>query len=336
LARAIDADFLPVDFVLPWQLRPRSGPGRRYASWLACALLFPRRRDYDLFLTEGPQFPPLLMKRLGLVRGPQRVAALMDNETLYFLRERRYPATTRAALLLALESYDALLCVGKMQAAMAGELLAARGRKPRLVVTPSGVSVDRLRDLSQVAPPLSSEAVVFVGNGPGAWRGWYKGLDLAMNTLALASTRRPALQLLVAGEWDRDYFEAVRARCATPERITPLGGLARIASAFERAALCLHLGRGEAFGISVLESLCAGVPCIVSEWTGAKEVVEQVDPRLVVPLDAAEAARRVLWYFDLPPEEKRRLSGRGRDVAGQSTEPRAAEAFRLNVRELFE
>jgi hypothetical protein len=51
-----------------------------------------------------------------------------------------------------------------------------------------------------------------------------------------------------------------------------------------------------------------GLPAIVSEWTGAAEVVEQVWPEGVVPLSAEKATEAVVRYFSLTETEKRLLS----------------------------
>ena len=41
----------------------------------------------------------------------------------------------------------------------------------------------------------------------------------------------------------------------------------------KKCSLSLHLGRGEAFGINILETMLVGIPTIVSKYTGAKYAV---------------------------------------------------------------
>src|SRR5438105_11033632 len=130
-ARSVGATFLPVDFLLPWEDRPSSRL-RRYLSWVLCATRFPRRRSYDVFLTDGPQFPVVLMRKLGLIRGRQRLVAIMGDETLYFLRTNQFSRSAAAAITRALKSYDALLCVGEMTSNIAKELLGGGRRSPQI------------------------------------------------------------------------------------------------------------------------------------------------------------------------------------------------------------
>ena len=70
----------------------------------------------------------------------------------------------------------------------------------------------------------------------------------------------------------------------------------------------MHLARGEGWGVAILEAMAAGIPAIVSEWTGAAEAVEQVWPEGVVPLSVEKATEAVVRYFSLTETEKRALS----------------------------
>ncbi len=327
LARSVHADFLPVDFLLRWHDRDCSRL-RRYLSWFLCAFFFPQRSKYDVFISEGPHFLPAMMKRLGLLAKGQSIAALMDNESMYFLKAARYPASTCAALRKATLSYDALICVGSFQHSLARELTQHAQTPPKLFVVPSAPSEDRKSRLLRIRPRLGTCNLVFIGAGPAEWRGWYKGLDLLIAAVALASARIDQLRLRVVGEWDQRYLDSILGNHPDlRSNIEFLGHRQDIESILEDAALYVHLGRGEAFGIAILEALCAGVPAVVSEWTGAKEAASQVDPRLVVPLDAKAAADCICWFMNLSLEEKSNYSARAREIARTYTEAAAAAKF---------
>jgi glycosyltransferase involved in cell wall biosynthesis len=328
LAQSIAADFLPVDFRMRWHDRPTSRP-YRYLSWAVCALSFPNRKQYDLFLTEGPHFPPLLLKRLGMLGPRQSVAALMDNETLYFLRAERYPKRTQRALLSALGMYDALICVGSFQERLAQELLSGQGRMPGILKVTSGYPAGRADSLGEVTPALEGRQMVFIADGADGWRGWYKGLDLLLDTFAHLSPGLDGSSLKIVGRWNEEYIGSLRQASREPsDRVQFLGHQSDLTKVLSESALYVHLARGEAFGISILEAMLAGVPALVSEWTGAREAVEQVDRRLVVPADPTVAADRISWYFSLSSTEKTHLSARSREVASTYTEETARREFR--------
>lgn len=353
LLRAVGADFAPIDPVLRWHGIAASRP-RRYLSWLLSALWARQRGRYELIVSEGLHFPPVLMRRLGRLRPGQRVATLLANETLYFLRDGRYGTGTAAALRWALRGYDALLCIGSMQAQLAREALASPPSSspppssaspsssppppppssPLLLTLPSAVEPARAAALSQGAPDLDGRRLVFIGSGTVPWRAYYKGMDLLLAAFAQARQAPGAgdLTLDIVGQWT----PASLIGLALPlPGVRLVGPQPDIGPALRAAALYVHLGRGEAFGISVLEAMLAGVPALVSEWTGAREAVERVDPRLVVPLDAAAAAARIGWYLQLPRSERASLSLRSRAVAAGYTYEQARLSMRDAARQVM-
>lgn len=327
LARSLDADFLVKDFLLRWHDydAPRL---RRYASWLLCTACFPQRDAYDLFLTEGPQFLPLLLRRLGLLRRDQRTAAIIAGETPYFLRAGRYPKASAAALRRALLAYDDLVCVGEMHASLVREAIGA-ARGPRVHTIPTGIPEERRQRLASLWPDLGGQRLLYIGNIIAQWRAYYKGLDLVIAAAAAARAQAPGLRLEVVGHQTDEVLRA----CAPPAGGGPwlrfAGPCADVAPALARAAMYVHLSRGDAGPLTVLEAMSAGVPPLVSEWTGLRGAVAEVDPRLVVPLDAGVAAERIRWYLQLPMEQKAALSLRCRQVAARYPEADAVSAFRL-------
>lgn len=231
LVGAISSDLVPLDFLLRWYDVASASRARRYLSWLLCALFFPNRSTYDVFVADG---------------------------------------------------------------------------------------------------------ILFIGNGPGEWRGWYKGLDLLLPAVARAAAALDELHLVVIGRWEMPYRERLLASC--PEAgplVRFVGPTEDLSPHLAGATLYVHLGRGEAFGVSILEAMCAGVPPLVSEWTGAREAVEAVDRRLVVPLDARRASEQIRWYFGLPPAERRALSARSREVGATYTEERGQTAFVTEFRRML-
>jgi glycosyltransferase involved in cell wall biosynthesis len=334
-ARSVRADFVPVDFLLRWHDRP-APRWRRYLSSLLCSAFFPGRRRYSVFLAEGPQFVPVIMKRLRLLGPRQKIIALLANETLFFLKEGRYSASTARLLIGALRTYDALICIGEMEAQLARLILGSGC--PRIYTTFNGPPAERQRLLSRLRPALTSHEILFIGHGPDDWRAWYKGIDLMLEAFRISWQRDRRLRLTVAGNWSSNVARALRSGAGfTDESIVRFTGpSADLAAHLSRAALYLHCGRGDAWAISVLEAMCAGVVPIVSEWTGAGEVVRGVSEELICPLDAHRIADRILWYFGLLPAQREELSARCRAVVSRYTEAQAIQRFVSTFRTALE
>jgi glycosyltransferase involved in cell wall biosynthesis len=332
LARSVGADFRVSDHHLP--LAADSSRARRYLSWAWNALRLPR--DYDVFLTEGSQVPPVVLRRGGLLKRSQRVVALMDDQTLYFLHSGVYPAPTRRLILRLLASFDALVCVGAMQTEIARSLLARHRSAPLIVSGRSALQGGRRDLMAAVRPDTESRDIVFIANGPDGWRAHYKGIDVLLETASILQGRGHDFRLGIVGAWDAAFVKGLMAPHPTLAARTIFHGEARDPAPFlSGAGLYVHLARGEAWGVSVLEAMAGGVPALVSAWTGSKEAVSRVDDRLVVPVHAAAAADRIEWYWGLRAEERASLSRRAREVAAEYTEAaafsRLAEALQAAV-----
>jgi glycosyltransferase involved in cell wall biosynthesis len=332
LARSVGADFLPFDFLLRHQDVPASR-ARRYLSWLGTSALFPAAERYDLFLTEGLQFQPLLMKAMGRLRPGQKAVALLANETLYFLREGRYNPLTRRALLAGLRAYDAFICHGQMLADLTREAL---GEERPIYVIRSGLSAQRRRALPPEVerPGLMGGRLLYIARGTTPWRAWYKGVDLAIAAVAQESGAPRAgapLSLSILGGWPGVSCFGLRE---PPPWLDLMGEQEDLLPALRGAALYLALGRGDAGPLSVLEAMHAGVPALVSEWTGLRDAAAEVDPELVVPLDAGAVAARIRRYLDLPLARRIELGVRAHQVAARYTEEQSIADFRAAMAQI--
>lgn len=334
LARSVDADFLPIDFLLRWHDRD-AGRLYRYLSSIVCGVFLPRRK-YDIIVSEGPYIAPVVTKAFWLLRRHQKIATLLPGETLPFMKSGYYSARTTAKITKILSWYDSLICSGPLITKLAHEYVPSGSI---ISTINTGVSKPRREALQNITPDLSSKRLLYISNGPSGFRAWYKGIELVLETMALVAEARPELELCIVGWWDLDFRQSLMAKFPTlANRVffTEIAkDLAVYASYLASSCLCLHLARGDACPISVLEAMAGGLPVIQSDFTGTYEAGEQVDPSLVVPLDARLAANRVLAYLDSPLEEKRALSERSRQVAlSQYTQERSIDEFKAALAKL--
>jgi glycosyltransferase involved in cell wall biosynthesis len=93
------------------------------------------------------------------------------------------------------------------------------------------------------------------------------------------------------------------------------------------SALYVHIGRGDSFPVTVIEAMLGGLPAVVSEWNGAKELVERVSGKMVVPLDKSSIYAAIDGYFSLPPRSKKLLSAKARRAASRMDGKAIIKAF---------
>jgi len=101
------------------------------------------------------------------------------------------------------------------------------------------------------------------------------------------------------------------------EGVRCLGYVENLNEVIKKSALYVHMGRGDTFPLSCVEAMLGGLPTIVSEWTGTKEVVEKVNKNLIVELDPYKLAKKIKWYFSLNYKEKLKLSKKSKLIASK-------------------
>jgi glycosyltransferase involved in cell wall biosynthesis len=337
LLPAIGATLVPGDFWLPWMHMPAPPAWRKWVSLLGCAIRFPDIRRWDLLIGDGPQHLPVVMKCLRRLAPNQKIVPYLAGEFPYFIKVGFYGPKKTALLKRWFSLWDAYLCISPMVAEIVREILPPE-RHGDVFTIQNFIRKERASALQEVASTLEAPRMVFIGHGSSGFRVYYKGLDLMFQSFALALEGRPDLHWTIVGLWDSTVRGTLEMKFpVTRNRVEWVGPVTDFAAFLSRSSLYLHCSRGDAFPNTVLEAMAAGVPAMVSEWTGAREVVAQVDPRLVVPLDAGAIAERILWYFSLPVTERRWLGERSRQVVlKQYTEERAIRVFRVTIRQILD
>lgn len=198
------------------------------------------------------------------------------------------------------QNIDAVIAVSEMVAADAREVL----RCPVYVAHHFIVKPERFMTLS---PDLSRKRIVFIIERP-LETGFVKGLDIAVAAFRLLREKHSDAELWLVGSGTEhlDYrTEGIRYL-----------GFQDVERVYEQCSVLLAPARYEAFGIAVLEACVAGLIPIVSFKTGAKEVLEPVDPSLIVhSQEPAAFARRIDELWTRPPAEHRAISERLRRAA---------------------
>lgn len=174
--------------------------------------------------------------------------------------------------------------------------------------------------LASVDPDLDANVAVMVGE----WRD-HKGVDLIVAAWPRVRERHPDAELRLVGRGFPGAYADVPG-------VTVRGFVDSLEAELAAASLYVHPAHIEAFGVSVVEAMRAGLPAVVTETTGARSAVEAADDSLVVPPTREALAARVSAYFDAGGEERRELSRACRDAS----EPYDESTKTAEFREAFE
>ncbi|MEZ6036889.1 MAG: N-acetyl-alpha-D-glucosaminyl L-malate synthase BshA [Planctomycetota bacterium] len=225
--------------------------------------------------------------------------------------DRAYLRPTR----FALEQSDAITAVSRY---LADETQLVFGVKKDVDVIHNFVDTDRFK--------------------PGAHKPWHQRADgerilvhasnfrpvkrIADVVRAFAAIQRelPARLLLVGDGPDREHALAVAADLGCAHRVEHLGVRANLEEVLPQADLFLSASQTESFGLSMLEAMSCGVPCVSSDVGGVSEVLGE-SGRLV-PFDAPERmAKAAIEVLDDPDLHTRLAqAARARALENFSTE----------------
>lgn len=326
-AKSINSVFIHEDKYLRWQDQ-NATKFKRYLSWIINAFLFPKLSHWDVIFTECVRIPPLIQKRLGLLRKRQKLVALMSDESLFFTYSNKFPKITKWLMISFWKSCDAIICIGSFQMELARKLLPEK-EHTKIYQIYNGIPEDRIDKLMSVKPNLSSHNILFIGNAAVNWRANYKGLDIMIDALELCLSKTN-FQFYMVGDISDEVKEYLMSRASNELKphLHFEGYAEDIVDTMKNSSLYLHTARGEAWGISVTESLSAGIPTIISNMTGAKEVVEKINPDWVLPLDPNLIAESIVEYFETDLSVKQALSKKAKLVMENYTENNAIKEFK--------
>lgn len=120
------------------------------------------------------------------------------------------------------------------------------------------------------------------------------------------------------------------------EDVEAYGYQEEVASYYKRANLYVQPSRGDGFGVVVAEAMRAGIPPIVTEVTGAKSYVKNIDSDLVRKPEVKDLAEGIRYFFNLNQEERYDLSRKFKEKSSEFNPENKKKEFKKKFKELTE
>lgn len=135
-----------------------------------------------------------------------------------------------------------------------------------------------------------------------------KGQDILLDALGILARTCPEFSCLFAGGADEAHqaaFAALKeqaARLGLADRVTFLGNVEDVPGFLKQLDIFVLPSRSEGFGISLVEAMAMGIPCIASRLEGPEEVLRGGEyGTLFTPEDSADLAQKLEEVIrDLP------------------------------------
>jgi len=310
LAKLLNADFYYVDFLVRWQDR-NLRVFHMLLSWILCAVFQKNAKKYDVFLVDNLHISPVLLKYLRLNRKKQKIAVHLASHTLYFLKAKKFGYINTKLQLWALKHYDGIICEGKMAVELVNELLP--GNKLNVYYSFNGLSEQRDEQLTSITPDLSTKNILTIAQIAGAeFRLWYKGIDLMLDAFEKANKVDPDLRYYIVGEFDHELLDRYTSMLdpQVKKNIFFVGYSNDLPEYYAKCSLCLHATRGDAFPTTTIETLRVGIPTLITNTTGTKEIISQIDKDFICEMNSDKIAKQINKYFNHSSEELLVLSNK--------------------------
>jgi glycosyltransferase involved in cell wall biosynthesis len=293
------------------------------AAWtdFAACRLFDRRVAGELKKIEAAAVIACEISALATFREARRrgMTTILDAPSIHHAAQDRLHGTTDPPGL-----HRRIVRTKDEEIALADHILTV-SELARETYVEAGVLAEKVH-----AVPLGADLALFSPNGvrrsgdvtflfAGATIR-RKGFDLLLEAFDRAAAAGPGVRLRIVGpRGDLGHLLDGRA----PDRVTFLGPRTQpqLAEELRRADVLVLPSRNDSYGMVVPEALASGIPVLISEMVGAKDLVAEGRTGWIVPVDDMSAlADRMLWCAG-HPEALRAMERECRQAAETATWP---------------
>jgi len=316
MAKALHANFYPAP-----KLRSESS-NMLLGGLSILKAVFTLPNDYDVYFCEGTYIIPALARKLGLLSKKAKIVNILASPLLYYIKISKIKGIRKQFALWLLKEVDLFVSIGRMEDEILKEILPNAKSivtypRPKKEVVTALLKDERM-------PDLNSHKILTTGTNSA----YYKGIDIVYEAFKIVKNDFPDAELFIVGKIPdlSNYLDC------NDEGVYCLGYAEDLKEVIKNSALYVHMGRGDTFPLSTIEAMLGGLPSIVSEWTGTKEMVNKVNNNLVTKLNPQNLAKRILWYFNLDYKTKVKLSIRSRNEIKRFIKKDYLREFKNNMK----
>ena len=178
--------------------------------------------------------------------------------------------------------------------------------------------------LRNLNPDLEAHNIVSVGRHHPV-----NGMDILVEAFRIVKKEYTDAELYIIGRGHPKEWE----KC---DGIHVLGYVDDFSPFFQKSSLFALVGRGQGFCTAAVEAMYAGLPAMVSEYTGAKEVVSELGKQFITTLEPEDVANKIMHYFNLSYEERRKISKKARGLSAEFNKEKKCKEFKQKFEKMLE
>jgi len=315
MAKVLHADFFPAP-----KLRSESS-NMLLGGLSILKAVFTLPKDYDVYFCEGTYIIPALARKLSLLSKKAKIVNILASPLLYYIKVGKIKGIRKNFAIWLLKEVDLFVSIGKMEDEILKEIFP---KAKSIIVYPrpkKEVVTALLKD--KKLPDLNSHNILTIGSISA----YYKGIDIVYEAFKVVKKEFPDAELFIAGKIPdlSNYVDC------NDEGVHCLGYVEDLGMVIKNSALYVHMGRGDTFPLSTLEAMLGGLPAIVSEWTGTKEVVDKVDKTMICKLHIKEVSNIIIKYFKMNYADKKNLALKFKKMAELYAEEKYTDDFVIKL-----
>jgi L-malate glycosyltransferase len=150
-----------------------------------------------------------------------------------------------------------------------------------------------------------------------------KGQENFLRAAAIVSSRRAAVDFIVAGEdksrtgENRCLLERMIEELNLSQRVRLDGWADDVVELLRTFDVFVSASRSESFGIAMVEAMASGVPVVATMTAGAQEIIDVDKTGLLVPIGDAEALAEAICKLLSDGKERKRLAANARRMVSE-------------------
>lgn len=284
-------------------------PGGRFRfMWSCFRWLISNKREFDVVFALDNLLTALAANLACKIARRPIILVLLRPTVDYFRCKRPTGVLTGWRYFVGITAVRVLTPMNERLAAASApcsRFIAGQTKGKRVVVIPSyGVDTDAYtpgdKAASRSAAGLPPDATIIFCRSRIAPE---KDPDTFIRAVEMVASRREGIKALYVGAEFRDFLQFAapfKVEVITVDHVHPLEGLPVY---YRSADVAVQTSRSEGLGLSPLESLCCGVPVVVSATGGLLETIHEKKTGLLAPPgDAVATAEAIEWLLDHPGE----------------------------------
>ncbi|WP_458777071.1 glycosyltransferase family 4 protein [Desulforhopalus sp. 52FAK] len=173
-------------------------------------------------------------------------------------------------------------------------------------ITPNGVSVP----LETVSVELNN-SVLYVGNFSQGSD--HKAFDILLKAWSIVCRELPDSRLVIAGGGNTEPWEEMAKELGCIENTVFLGHVSDLQDEYKKSCLFVLPSRGEGMSNALLEAQSYGIPAVVSDIPGNREIVIDLKTGLVVPVDDYEKLAAAVCELIRQKDLRQTMGGAARE-----------------------